>query len=107
MISMLSLTGGYITSEELTGIVMKMKKKKAPGWDYNSAECLKYSGPLLRKTLTLLINAIIRKESIPVHCKRGLIVSIPKAGKNPVIKDNNRGIALVPVIYKVIEKLDK
>ena len=40
-----------------------------------------------------------------MHCKRGLIVSIPKAGKNPFIKDNNRGITLVPVIYKVIEKL--
>ena len=49
--------------------------------------------------------SIIWKESIPVHCKREVIVSIPEAGKNPVIKDFNREITLIPVIYKVLEKL--
>ena len=37
--------------------------------------------------------------------KRGLIVPLPKPGKDPTYKDQNRGITLVPVIYKVFENI--
>ena len=37
--------------------------------------------------------------------KIGLLLPIPKAKKDSSIKDNNRGITLVPILYKIFEKL--
>ena len=42
-------------------------------------------------------------ECIPGALKKGLIVPIPKANKDSSIKDNNRGITLLPVIYKLLQ----
>ena len=55
--------------------------------------------------LTWLYNTIVYTESIPYFYKRGLIVPIPKAGKDQSYKDNNRGITLLPTIYKLFEKI--
>ena len=44
-------------------------------------------------------------ETIPEHFKKGVIVNIPKSGKDKTIKDNNRGITLLSVIYKLFEKI--
>ena len=42
---------------------------------------------------------------IPEHCKKGIMVPIPKPGKDCSVKDNNRGITLLTVIYKLFEKV--
>jgi hypothetical protein len=80
-----------------------MKYKKAAGWDNISAEHLKYCGPTVTAAITWSMNQTIKQEIIPKHYKRGLIVPIPKPRQNPVIKDNNRGITLLPVLYKLLE----
>ena len=45
----------------------------------------------------------IELEKVPAHYKRGLIVPIPKPGKDSSSKDNNRGITLLTVIYKLFD----
>ena len=49
------------------------------------------------------MNIIVVKENIPQHYKRGLICPIPKAGKDPTHKDNNRANTLLTVMYKLFE----
>ena len=100
-----TLKGGPFTVSEVNTQIYKLKCNKAPGWDEITAEHLKYSGPVFRGLLTWVYNEIVIMEDIPDYFKKGLIVSIPKPGKSYVIKENNRGITLLPVFYKVFEML--
>ena len=77
----------------------------APGVDNISAEHIKHSGPKLISLLTCLFNAITIKEYIPKDFLKGIIIPIPKGGKDPTVMKNNRGITLMPVIAKLYEKL--
>ena len=49
------------------------------------------------------MNIMIRREQVPQHYKRGYIAPTPKIDKDPTIKDNNRGITLLPIVYKLLE----
>ena len=66
---------------------------------------MKHSGALTQCVVTWLINGVIKHNSIPQILKKGLIVSIPKPEKDCAVKDNNRGLTLLPTIYKIIEKV--
>ena len=100
-----TLKGGPFTISETDAQISKLKCNKAPGWDEITGENIKHSGPVFRGLLTWLYNEILIKEEIPEYFKKGLIVSIPKPGKSYVIKENNRGITLLPVFYKVFEMM--
>ena len=98
------LEDGPITVDELNGELKTMKRGKAAGWDGISLEHMLHSGVLTKATITWLTNVIALKEEIPASYKKGLLVSIPKQGKDPVIKTNNRGITLLPTLYKLLER---
>ena len=104
-INELTMQGGPIAVQEIKREISKMKNKKAPGWDNLTAEHLKYFGKLSTHILAWLMNLMVAKENIPQHYKRGLICPIPKAGKDPTHKDNNRGITLLTVMYKLFERI--
>ena len=99
------LEDGCITVEELTVEISKLKNKKAPGWDGITNEHIKHSGKLTISTLTWIMNSIIREEKLPLSYKRGYIISLPKPNKDKRHKDNNRGITLLTVFYKIMERV--
>ena len=99
------LRDGPISVDEVTEMLKCMKNGRASGWDQISAEHLKYGGPNLMLCLTWLFNSFVLCEMIPEHCKKGIMVPIPKPGKDCSVKDNNRGITLLTVIYKLFEKV--
>ena len=99
------LKGGPITNAEVRKYVLKMKSKKAPGCDKVCSEHLKFGGNLLDCTLAWLLNKIVYYEVIPENLKKGLITSIPKGSKDCSHKTNNRGITLLPTIYKLLETI--
>lgn len=99
------LKGGIIKIDEIDRIISKMKMMKACGWDEISNEHLKYAGPLVRATITWLLNRIVEIEMVPKNLKRGYIVSLPKPDRDTTMKTNNRGITLLPVIYKMLESV--
>ena len=99
------LEDGPITKQEVSDEISKMKGNKSPGWDLITAEYLKHSGDVTISSVTMLLNLVVRKDEMPQHLKRGLIVPIPKAQKDRTIKNNNRGITLLPVIYKLLERI--
>ena len=97
------MKGGEFKCSELKKQISKMKANRAPGWDEITAEHLKNSGTVFVGLLTWIFNEVVLSEKIPVYFKKGYIISIPKPGKSYVIKDNNRGITLLPVFYKLFE----
>ena len=99
------LRDGPICVDEVIKMLKCMKNGRASGWDQISAEHLKYGGYNLILCLTWLFNSFVLCERIPEHCKKGIMVPIPKPGKDCSVKDNNRGITLLTVIYKLFEKV--
>ena len=97
------MKGGEFKYSELKKQISRMKPNRAPGWDEITAEHLKHGGVVFIGLLTWIFNEIVLSENIPVYFKKGYIISIPKPGKSYVIKDNNRGITLLPVFYKLFE----
>ena len=81
------IKGGPITTDELDKQIRSLKNRKSGGWDHIVAEHIKYAGPTMKVALTLIMNAIIELEKVPMYCKRGLIVPIPKPGKDCSNKD--------------------
>ena len=99
------LDRGAITLTEIDEQIRTLKKKKAPGWDKLTAEHIIYCGEYSRKVITWIINYVIHTERIPGYMKKGIMVSIPKSGKDKSIKSNNRGLTLMPIMYKILEKV--
>ena len=99
------LTGGKIIPAEVLVLIKNLKNNKAAGWDGITAEELKNMGPIGVSALTWLYNSIIHQIDIPLSLKKGLLVPIPKPDKDSSVKDNNRGITLLPVLYKLLEKI--
>ena len=96
---------GEITVNEVINEINKFKKMKAPGWDNITNEHIMYSGQKTKATITALLNKVVENEKIPHNLKRGYIVSLPKPNKDGTIKTNNRGITLMCVIYKLLERV--
>ena len=99
------LEDGFITLKELNKEIEKLKYRKAPGWDTITNEHVKHSGHLTKATLAWIMNRIVYEEQLPQTLKRGYIISLPKPNKDKSIKDNNRGITLLTVFYKLFEKI--
>ena len=99
------LTGGPLTYKDIETVIKSLPNNKASGYDRVSAEHLKNSGLVARSMITWLMNGIINLHTIPERLKKGLIVSIPKPEKDCAVKDNNRGLTLLPTLYKLLEKL--
>ena len=78
------LEDGPIVVSETQELVDKMKTNKAPGWDKVTNENPKHSGYVTISALTWLMNVMVKRETLPQHCKRGLIVPIPKPKKTDV-----------------------
>ena len=93
-----------LTVKEVENVIKGLKCRKAPGYDNIVTESFKYAGVKFKVCLTKLFNLICKIEYIPQQFKKGVIVPIPKGNKNKSIKDNYRGITLLPVISKIYEK---
>ena len=94
-----------ITAQEVSKQISIMPNGKSPGYDNISIEHYRYAGDNVIKCVTWIINYVIFTGEIPKYCKKGILIPIPKAGKDSAYKDNNRGLTLMPVVYKIIEKV--
>ena len=71
-------------SEEVDGVLKKLKLGKAARHDGLRAEYLKYGGPMFRDWILQVCNAIVDVESIPNSLKTGIITPVYKGcGKDP------------------------
>ena len=92
------------TEDEIRDGLKVLKKRKAAGCDGLTTEHLVYAGDNLVKLLTVIYNAIIRTEYVPVNFRRGTQIPLFK-GKNlcPLDVNNYRGITLLSCMNKLFE----
>ena len=95
-----------ITVDEVKEAIQSLKPHKAPGPDGIDPEHIIHSGPLARKLLTDLFNAIVTTGHIPTVFQLGYITPIPKDPKKDQTDPSNyRGISLLSNISKLFEKV--
>ena len=90
---------------ELKTAINETKNNRAAGEDGVYNEFLKAMKELALKELLELANEIWLKGVVPNRLKLGIIVPIPKPGKNPELLESYRPVTLTSNIAKVIEKM--
>jgi hypothetical protein len=93
------------TLRKLKNEIKLLNPYRAPGIDLTTAHMLKEMPHERRLNLTYILNTIRRLAYWPTPLKRAKIIMIPKLGKNPTDVTSYRPISLLPLIYKVLEKL--
>jgi hypothetical protein len=95
-----------ITVDEIQVAVKDLAMKKAGGFDGLTNEHIKYGGKELYAHLSLLYTLMLATGKVPYQMKKGLMITLLKPGKKIKSQpDNYRGITLLPVVYKLFEKV--
>ena len=93
-----------LSVEEVEHAIHSLKSGRSGGFDGLSPEHLKFSGPVFRNWLCQIYNQICQLEMIPKCFKHGIIIPAYKGkGRDPLLKNNYRGITLTCVMSKVFE----
>ena len=99
------------SSDEITTAVSRLKRKKAADLENLSlaadlenlsAEHIIFGASSWTPVLVLLLNAILTSH-IPKSFKEGMIIPVPKKGKDHRLTDNYRGITITSIVGKVLE----
>ena len=98
--TLLDVTMGNISIEEVTKSIHTLKNNQAGGLDEVTAELLKHGGETVAEELTYLFNLIWQREEVPGDWRRGAIVKLPKKG-NLSDCNNWKGITLLSIPGKV------
>ena len=64
---------------------------------------MKHSGGVLIQEITDIFNNILTEKKVPEVFKVGILTSVLKKSKDPMILDNYRGITVTPVLGKLFE----
>ena len=93
------------TSIEVTELIHRLNRRKAPGHDQISNKTIKELPVEGIALISSIFNAILRLEYYPKTWKTSLITLIPKPGK-PIHETNSyRPISFLPTLSKLFEKL--
>lgn len=78
---------------------------QSAGGDEIGYPMLQHLPPSAKTTLLEIYNKIWNSGTIPNDWKEGIVVPIPKPGKNPMVIGNQRPITLVSCVGKLLEKM--
>ena len=93
------------TCDELFNKLSSLPCGKAPGIDLLTYEHIKHGGDMLIRCITVLFNSIIKSTHVPDEFKQGLLIPLYKGGRKPRNNKNSyRGITLLPVMNKLLER---
>ena len=91
--------------DEVTKALQLLRNGKSPGFDKIHPEFLTYCGINTRRWLAKFFTNILEAEQLPSELKRSKIIAILKPGKPADLPGSYRPIALLGVIYKLLERL--
>jgi hypothetical protein len=95
-----------ITTTTTEQAIQKLKVK-APDHMGLTAEHFKKGGKTIANYTAALLNAAKKNYNIPEVLKTGLLTPVLKKEKDPKIPGNYRGIAVTPVLGKILESIIK
>ena len=96
-----------ITTTTTEQAIQKLAKGKAPDHMGLTAEHFKKGGKTIANYTADLLNAAKKNCNIPEVLKTGLLTPVLKKEKDPKIPGNYRGIAVTPVLGKILESIIK
>lgn len=96
----------YITETEYYNALNDLKNT-APGGDNITSSLLKHLDKFTHRHIIDSLNNLINENRLPQNWKNGIIVPIPKSGKNNDELQNYRPITLLPVLSKLFEHIVK
>ena len=88
------------TYKEVSDIISKLRRNKAPGTDNIPAELVKHGGYMLKYRMYNLILLIWSKEQLPMEWLQGIICPIYKKGERTICS-NYRPITILNIAYKI------
>ena len=92
-----------IDDESISKAINKLSSGKAPDHLGITAEHLKIGGNKITSFIKHLINAILKEQHIPSVLQSGLLTPVLKKNKDARYPGNYRGIAVTPIISKILE----
>jgi hypothetical protein len=95
----------FFTVGEVKSSIKKLRPRKAPGYDYITAELLQHLPRKCLVFITTLFNSVMRLCYYPYQWKFSEIQMIPKPGKPLEAVSSYRPISLLPILSKVFERL--
>ncbi|GLV33204.1 hypothetical protein CBL_20081 [Carabus blaptoides fortunei] len=100
-----SLDISYTTSQQIQDIIKKTKIKKAAGPDGIPAKTLRPLPPCAHVAISNITNAVMRLRYFPAKWMKAIIITIPKADKDPKFFQNHRASSLLNLLAKVVKKV--
>ena len=95
-----------IEMSEVARACQTLPNGKATGHDGLSNEHLKYGGLTLFAHLSCIFTSMLHIGHVPAELKKGIIITILKDRHKSLSSPNNyRGITLLPVFYKLLERI--
>ncbi len=92
-----------VTPAEVMDIIRNMSAGKAADQNGLTAEQLKLAPSLLAEPLSMIIQKILEDTEVPKNLKAGYKIPLPKPGKDPLDRNNYRGITITPLMGKLLE----
>lgn len=92
---------GLISHHEVLSALKRMKNDKSPGSDGYTVEFFKFFFAELGTFIVRSINSGFHKGELSVTQKQGVIICIPKDGKDKKYLKNWRPITLLNTVYKI------
>jgi hypothetical protein len=96
-----------VTQEEGSQAIKYINKGKSADYHGLTIEHILFSGNNMINLLTSLLNKIFKNREIPNSLKIGLLSPIFKNKGSKTQSTNHRGITVLPVISKILEKVIK
>ena len=91
--------------DEVTKALQLLRNGKSPGFDKIQPEFLTYCGIKTKFWLEKFFTNILEAKQLPSELKGSKIIAILKPGKLADLPGSYRPIALLSVIYKLLERL--
>jgi len=95
----------YTTPGSVQLIIKHLPKRKAPVEDLITNTALKFFSKNKLLTLTNILNGCLRLNYFPSIWKKAVIISIHKPGKDHLLPENYRPIALLSSISKFYKRI--
>ena len=94
-----------VSPKEISNIINSFKTNKAQDIFGLSSEHLKYAPDCLYHILSSLMNCILRSGYVPQQLKQGILTPVLKKKKDATRPTNYRGIIVLSILGKVLERV--